>query len=195
MPYTTVAVRLLPTVRLTSLATSMLTLLLETVEEGLHLRLWGHHLRLKSDAGVGARGRRPRRIGRYVAGSRPQRNDLLRRFQPRNVSVALAWGSHPFPSRTRPLSPTARMVLPGSPGGRVRRRRLISRRPPGPARTPAGVFHSHPLAGFHPDRFSSELRQTRIAQTGDQRRSPRRVALSLKPSRHRPVAEVRARDT
>jgi len=38
-------------------------------------------------------------------------------------SVALAWGTHPFPSRTRKLSPTARMVLPGKPGGRVRRRR------------------------------------------------------------------------
>ena len=25
--------------------------------------------------------------------------------------AAMAWGSHPFPSRTRPLSPTARMVL------------------------------------------------------------------------------------
>ena len=37
--------------------------------------------------------------------------------------VARARGIHPIPSRTRSLSPAARMVLPGSPGGRVRRRR------------------------------------------------------------------------
>src|ERR1700741_1633315 len=35
-------------------------------------------------------------------------------------------GDHPIPSRTRKLSPAARMVLPGPPGGRVRRRRPIS---------------------------------------------------------------------
>src|SRR5215213_5627535 len=37
--------------------------------------------------------------------------------------VAMAQGNHPIPSRTRKLSPAARMVLPGPPGGRVRRRR------------------------------------------------------------------------
>ena len=36
--------------------------------------------------------------------------------------VAMAQGNHPIPSRTRKLSPAARMVLPGPPGGRVRRR-------------------------------------------------------------------------
>ena len=34
-------------------------------------------------------------------------------------------GIHSFPSRTRPLSPAARMVLPGRSGGRVRRRQRI----------------------------------------------------------------------
>ena len=34
-------------------------------------------------------------------------------------------GVHPIPFRTRKLSPAARMVLPGYPGGRVRRRRSL----------------------------------------------------------------------
>src|SRR5690606_4352811 len=33
--------------------------------------------------------------------------------------VRIAEGKHPFPFRTRPLSPPAPMVLPGQPGGRV----------------------------------------------------------------------------
>src|SRR5712691_8640101 len=37
------------------------------------------------------------------------------------IPVTMAEGSHPFPFRTRPLSPPAPMVLPGSPGGRVGR--------------------------------------------------------------------------
>lgn len=45
-----------------------------------------------------------------------------RDVQPTTWLVVIARGSHPFPSRTRPLSPVARMVLPGQPGGRVRRR-------------------------------------------------------------------------
>jgi hypothetical protein len=44
---------------------------------------------------------------------------------PHGVSVALAEGSHPVPSRTRKLSPPAPMVLPGKLGGRVGRRRSI----------------------------------------------------------------------
>ena len=43
--------------------------------------------------------------------------------------VATAQGSHPIPSRTRKLSPAARMVLLGRPGGRVRRCQPILRRP------------------------------------------------------------------
>ena len=38
----------------------------------------------------------------------------------------MAEGPHPFPSRTRPLSPPAPMVLPGRPGGRVGRCRSFS---------------------------------------------------------------------
>src|SRR5690606_3836150 len=37
--------------------------------------------------------------------------------------VRIAEGKHPFPFRTRPLSPPAPMVLPGQPGGRVGPRR------------------------------------------------------------------------
>jgi translation initiation factor IF-2 len=43
--------------------------------------------------------------------------------------VTIARGPHPFPSRTRSLSLAARMVLPGRPGGRVRRRRPPTRKP------------------------------------------------------------------
>jgi hypothetical protein len=38
-------------------------------------------------------------------------------------SVAMAKGKHPFPSRTRKLSPSAPMVLRGELRGRVGRRR------------------------------------------------------------------------
>src|SRR5918992_6052350 len=43
------------------------------------------------------------------------------------VSVAIAVGSHPFPFRTRKLSPPAPMVLGGRPPGRVGRRRSSHR--------------------------------------------------------------------
>src|SRR5436305_10192064 len=48
--------------------------------------------------------------------------------------VALAAESHPFPYRTRKLSPPAPMVLGGRPPGRVGRRRILSKRrgPSGP---------------------------------------------------------------
>src|SRR3954454_22672317 len=44
------------------------------------------------------------------------------------ISVAIAVGPHPFPFRTRKLSPPAPMVLGGRPPGRVGRRR-ISQKP------------------------------------------------------------------
>jgi hypothetical protein len=47
----------------------------------------------------------------------------------RSWPVTIARGPHPFPFRTRSLSLAARMVLPGRPGGRVRRRRPILRKP------------------------------------------------------------------
>src|SRR3979411_1756814 len=40
-------------------------------------------------------------------------------------SVAMAEGKHPFPFRTRQLSPPAPMVLPRQRGGRVGRRRAL----------------------------------------------------------------------
>ncbi len=46
-----------------------------------------------------------------------------RRSAAAKLPVARARGIHPIPSRTRKLSPAARRVLPGPPGGRVRRRR------------------------------------------------------------------------
>ena len=42
----------------------------------------------------------------------------------RNFPVTLAEGSHPFPSRTRQLSPPAPMVLHWQRCGRVGRRRI-----------------------------------------------------------------------
>ena len=44
--------------------------------------------------------------------------------------VAMAAGTHPFPFRTRQLSPPAPMVLGGRPPGRVGRRRILSKTTP-----------------------------------------------------------------
>ncbi len=44
--------------------------------------------------------------------------------------VAMARRPHPFPSRTRPLSSSAPMVLRGQPRGRVGRRQPIPQQPP-----------------------------------------------------------------
>jgi hypothetical protein len=59
----------------------------------------------------------------------------------------MARGPHPFPSRTRSLSLAARMVLPGRPGGRVRRRQPVLREkaPISPYR-PVGAFLREPAA-------------------------------------------------
>ena len=50
--------------------------------------------------------------------------------------VAMAAESHPFPFRTRQLSPPAPMVLGGRPPGRVGRRRISNEHP----RVTSGVF-------------------------------------------------------
>src|SRR5262245_36493831 len=50
----------------------------------------------------------------------PTRSAVLRVAHP--FLVAIAAGSHPFPSRTRKLRPPAPMVLPLISGGRVGRR-------------------------------------------------------------------------
>src|SRR6185436_11926805 len=58
--------------------------------------------------------------------------------------VAMAAGSHPFPSRTRKLSPPAPMVLGGRPPGRVGRRRISNDEDPrsggGPSSFWPGTF-------------------------------------------------------
>ena len=46
--------------------------------------------------------------------------------------VAMSEGKHPFPFRTRQLSPQEPMVLRGPPRGRVGRRQDSSEGPPGP---------------------------------------------------------------
>jgi hypothetical protein len=56
--------------------------------------------------------------------------------------VAIARGTHPIPFRTRKLSPAARMVLPGGPGGRVRRRRSAQRRKAPTPLPGAGAFRT-----------------------------------------------------
>src|SRR4051812_30469522 len=63
-----------------------------------------------------------------------------------SVSAAIATGKRPAPFRTRKLSPSAPMVLPGRPGGRVGRRRTSipgwRSSTPGPATADAG--HGRP---------------------------------------------------
>src|SRR5690606_23836722 len=62
--------------------------------------------------------------------------------------VAMERGKHPFPSRTRKLSPSSPMVLHGRPGGRVGRCRSQFPRPPsadGQTPTPP---RTHVLGGF-----------------------------------------------
>ena len=57
------------------------------------------------------------------------------------VSVAIAAGSHPFPFRTRKLSPPAPMVLGWRRPGRVGRRRISPiRRPRRPGPGPSGIL-------------------------------------------------------
>ena len=57
------------------------------------------------------------------------------------ISVAIAAGSHPFPSRTRKLRLPAPMVLGGRPPGRVGRRRISHSRP---LRGPRDIFGPSP---------------------------------------------------
>src|SRR5256885_8520459 len=70
--------------------------------------------------------------------------------------VAIAAESHPFPSRTRKLSPPAPMVLGGRPPGRVGRRRISQREAParGLLSRPghSAVSTLRPMAPPRPDR-------------------------------------------
>src|SRR4051812_21181704 len=69
-----------------------------------------------------------------------------------SVSAAIATGKRPAPFRTRKLSPSAPMVLPGGPGGRVGRRRtsltwvavIPPARTPRPERTTATQHFATP---------------------------------------------------
>src|SRR3954469_10407666 len=67
------------------------------------------------------------RFPRYETNTpKPTRNgsgDRGGRSHLHRVSAAIATGKRPAPFRTRKLSPSAPMVLPGRPGGRVGRRR------------------------------------------------------------------------
>jgi hypothetical protein len=54
------------------------------------------------------------------------RYGVLKGMRTDRFPVAMAAGIHPFPSRTRPLSPPAPMVLGGRPPGRVGRCRNLS---------------------------------------------------------------------
>src|SRR5690349_7849220 len=63
--------------------------------------------------------------------------------------VAMSEGSHPFPSRTRKLSPPEPMVLRGKPRGRVGRCRILfAEKGPGPRRH--GVVRGLRFCGSKP---------------------------------------------
>ncbi len=72
---------------------------------------------------------------RLCPGTHPRNRPDRGRHRPdpegTTVSVAIAEGKHPVPSRTRKLSPPAPMVLPGRLGGRVGRcRNILQNGPP-----------------------------------------------------------------
>src|SRR5690554_6815515 len=85
-----------------------------------------------------------------VLDRRPHTQSLVRSLR----SAAMARGIHPIPFRTRKLSPAARMVLPGRPGGRVRRRRSPLPESPHTLDLGAGAFaflRPYPFTPFpHP---------------------------------------------
>jgi hypothetical protein len=64
------------------------------------------------------------------------------------IPVTMAEGPHPFPFRTRPLSPPAPMVLSGQPGGRVGRcRDFLHSTSPKPRSNRTGAFLLHGDSG------------------------------------------------
>ena len=97
-----------------------------------------------------------------------------RRRSENTVSVAIAEGKHPVPSRTRKLSPPAPMVLPGRLGGRVgRRRNIVENGPPsgGPFSFRYLVRSDDPWP--KPSRPRPRARRKR-PPTGDRAAAPRR---------------------
>ena len=108
--------------------------------------------------------------------------------------VAMAAGTHPFPFRTRQLSPPAPMVLGGHSPGRVGRRRVHSMMMPAPRRG----GHHRVLTRFGPDAqypsppnrldpsVAERPRRRREDDNDDERRpSRRRPAAGKKPPARR----------
>ena len=84
------------------------------------------------------------------------------------VSAAIATGKRPAPFRTRKLSPSAPMVLPGRPGGRVGRRRTP---PPGwrssPSPTPGAGRTTATHALCHPPHTSNHTHPVQPRSRGE----------------------------
>src|SRR5436190_12358289 len=81
----------------------------------------------------------------------------------------MAEGRHPFPFRTRKLSPPAPMVLSGQPGGRVGRCRA-SLSLAAPSRV-AGLKYLDGRLRLG-ERFGTELRQQQVAPDAEQHQQP-----------------------
>src|SRR5688500_407141 len=80
------------------------------------------------------------RESRHTASLLSTNHFCLRMCLVAHFPVAISEGSHPFPSRTRKLSPPEPMVLRGKPRGRVGRCRIFFSRPWRPSLGPRGVF-------------------------------------------------------
>ena len=80
------------------------------------------------------------RESRHTASLLSSNHFCLRMFLVANFPVAISEGSHPFPSRTRKLSPPEPMVLRGKPRGRVGRCRIFLLRAPGALHWAPGAF-------------------------------------------------------
>src|SRR6476659_7178313 len=70
---------------------------------------------------------------------------VYHRFRFTDLLATRASGPHPFPFRTRSLSPTAPMVLRSRERGRVGHRRLLTRRTPTALRGGRSSFQPRPL--------------------------------------------------
>ena len=107
------------------------------------------------------------------------------------ISVAMAEGSHPFPFRTRKLSPPAPMVLGSRGPGRVGRRRARTSEGP-PA---MGVLRRFPrrLAGPMPKPPASSSGRGRPPDPPAGRGAPRRRGSGRAPERGAAVEAARGR--
>ena len=89
-------------------------------------------------------------------------------------SVAIAKRSHPFPFRSRQLSSSAPMVLPGRPGGRVGRRRILFYKIPHPEMD--GGFFYCPLV-YSQNLFICSFCLPKTNQKGSRSRGPPEAGL------------------